>query len=105
MAIFCTRCGTELPDVAHFCSNCGVAVVSAGPRRPLVRPRIGRQVAGVCIGLSQTYGWDLALVRVVAVGITICTGLLVGLVAYLACWIGIPEEPLPTPPGEYSQKI
>jgi phage shock protein PspC (stress-responsive transcriptional regulator) len=66
------------------------------PGRPLVRPIIGRQIAGVCIGLSQAYGWDLALVRIFAViGLFFSGGLVA--VAYLACWIGIPEESVPLP--------
>jgi phage shock protein PspC (stress-responsive transcriptional regulator) len=83
---------------ARFCSNCGAAVpvVTYITGRPLVRPIVGRQVAGVCIGLSQAYGWDLALVRILAVIGLFFSGGTVGVV-YLACWIGIPEEPLPLP--------
>ena len=58
MAVFCNGCGTGLPHSARFCSNCG-AVISAAPAmpgRPLVRPMMGRQIAGVCIGLAQAYG-------------------------------------------------
>jgi phage shock protein C len=57
---------------------------------------VGRQIAGVCIGLSQAYGWDLALVRILAfLGLIFSGGLV--FVAYLACWIGIPEEPFLLP--------
>jgi phage shock protein PspC (stress-responsive transcriptional regulator) len=62
----------------------------------LVRPVIGRQIAGVCIGLAQAYGWDLALVRIFTVIGFFFSGGLVA-VAYLACWIGIPEEPIAIP--------
>jgi phage shock protein PspC (stress-responsive transcriptional regulator) len=98
MAFFCHHCGTGLPVGARFCSNCGAVVIAGAyvPGRPLVRPIIGRQIAGVCIGLSQAYGWDLALVRIFAViGLFFSGGLVA--VAYLACWIGIPEEPIPLP--------
>jgi phage shock protein C len=98
MTFFCQHCGSGLPVGARFCSNCGAAVSVATyiPGRPLVRPIAGRQIAGVCIGLSQAYGWDLALVRIfTALGLFFSGGT-VGLV-YLACWIGIPEEPLPLP--------
>jgi phage shock protein PspC (stress-responsive transcriptional regulator) len=80
----------------RFCSSCGAAVPAGAniPGRPLVRPIAGRQIAGVCIGLSQAYGWDLALVRILAVVGLFFSGGTVGVV-YLACWIGIPEEPLP----------
>lgn len=98
MGAFCQRCGSGLPSNARFCSNCGAAVpVATGiPGRPLVRPVVGRQIAGVCIGLAQAYGWDVALVRIFTVmGLFFSAGL-VG-VAYLACWIGIPEESVPLP--------
>ena len=66
------------------------------PGRPLVRPIVGRQIAGVCIGLAQAYGWDVALVRIfTVVGLFVSGGLVA--VAYLAGWIGIPEEPIAIP--------
>ena len=96
MGVFCHRCGTQLPASARFCSNCGNVIVGMqqGPGRPLVRPYAGRSIAGVCIGLSKAYGWDVALVRILTVVAFFFTGGIVA-VAYLACWIGIPEEPLP----------
>ncbi|MGB8261132.1 MAG: PspC domain-containing protein [Terracidiphilus sp.] len=96
MAVFCQRCGTGLPTSARFCSNCGqvVPVPEFIPGRPLVRPILGRQVAGVCIGLAQAYGWDVALVRIFTVlGFFFSCGLVA--VAYLAGWIGIPDEAAP----------
>jgi len=104
MAAFCQRCGTGLPTSAHFCSNCGAAVPVAQPipGKPLIRPRAGRQIGGVCLALAQTYGWDVTVVRIVAVLALIFTSGLVG-VAYLAAWIGIPEEPLL--PGPISPSV
>jgi phage shock protein C len=98
MAVFCTQCGTGLPQTARFCSNCGGTIPFTHPMacRPLIRPRAGREVAGVCIALAQAYGWDLALVRIFTVLGFFFSGGLVG-VAYLACWVGIPEEPLALP--------
>ncbi len=71
--------------------------------RPLYRPRAGRAIAGVCIALAQANGWDVAIVRILTILGFILSGGFVG-IAYLAGWIGIPEEPLPatmTPPGTY----
>ena len=66
----------------------------AMPGRPLVRPIVGRKIAGVCIGLAQAYNWDVALVRVFAViGFFFSGGLV--FVAYLAGWVGIPSEEYP----------
>jgi phage shock protein PspC (stress-responsive transcriptional regulator) len=76
------------------------------PGRPLVRPIVGRQIAGVCIGVAQANGWDVTVVRVLTVVGCLFTSGLVG-VAYLAGWIGIPEEtvgiPGVYPPGTYPQ--
>jgi phage shock protein PspC (stress-responsive transcriptional regulator) len=73
------------------------------PGRPLVRARVGRQIAGVCLGLAKTNGWDVTVVRVVAVLGLIFTSGLAG-VAYLAAWIGIPEDPAEQP-GAYPPGI
>jgi phage shock protein C len=67
-----------------------------GPGTRLYRPHFGRKLAGVCIGLAQTYGWDIALVRIFTVIGFFFSGGLVA-VAYLACWIGMPDEPVALP--------
>lgn len=95
MSFYCQRCGTALPPSARFCSNCGNVVTAAPtPGKPLVRPLAGRQIAGVCIGVSQANGWNVTTVRILTVAGFLLTSGLVG-VAYLAGWIGIPEEPFP----------
>lgn len=98
MAFFCQCCGTGLPPSARFCSSCGAVVPVAPciPGRGLFRPIVGRKIAGVCIGVAQTYGWDVALVRILTVVGFFCTSGFVG-VAYFAGWIGIPEEPISLP--------
>jgi len=108
MAVFCNRCGTGLPSSARFCSNCGAVIASlhAVPGRPLIRPRVGRQIAGVCLALAQSNGWDVAVVRILAVLGFFFSGGFVG-VAYLAAWIGIPDEPLGPAemPGAYPPSV
>ena len=69
------------------------------PNRPLLRPHAGRVIGGVCLALAQAYGWDVALIRIFSVLGCFFSGGMVG-VAYLAAWIGIPEEPVPYP-GAY----
>ena len=98
MAAFCQSCGNGLPQSARFCIKCGSPAPGSQPMpgRPLIRPHVGRMIGGVCLALAQAHGWDVALVRVLAVlGCFFSSGL-VG-VAYLAAWIGIPEEPPPFP--------
>ena len=65
-----------------------------------MRPRDGRQIAGVCIALARANGWDVAVIRILAV-VGLCVSGGVFGIAYLACWIGIPEEPLGLPGGTY----
>ncbi len=112
MAVYCHQCGTGLPPTARFCSNCGSTIQAPQPipGRPLMRPREGRQIAGVCIALARANGWDVAVVRILAViGLCISGGFFG--IAYLACWVGIPEEPLGLPgssnypPGAYPPGI
>ena len=105
MPVYCHRCGTGLPGTARFCSNCGAGIPSAAqiPGRPLVRPIVGRQVAGVCIALAQANGWDVAPVRILTVIGFFFSGGLVA-IAYLAGWIGIPEEPIGIP-GAYPPQV
>jgi phage shock protein C len=105
MAVFCNRCGTGLPSSARFCSSCGAAIAGSQPipGRPLIRPLRGRQIAGVCLALAQSNGWDVSVVRIfTVVGFFVSSGL-VG-VAYVAAWIGIPEE-TPNLPGMYPPGI
>lgn len=119
MSAYCSNCGSALPPMARFCSTCGnvIAGFAQGGYPPgypppgfqpgyapfaprLVRPIFGRQFAGVCAGFARTYGWDLGLVRILAV----VSGIFLfpfPEIFYLACWIGIPEEPvgeIPPPP-------
>ena len=108
MSVSCKNCGNAMNDEARFCSVCG-APVSAPQAQPysaypgagyaptrLVRPRMGRMIAGVCLGLAYNYGWDVVWVRVITVLLTIFGGG-IGLIAYIVFWIVMPEEPLPMP--------
>ena len=101
MAFFCQHCGDALPASARFCSRCGAAVPAEPyiPGRPLMRPFAGRQIAGVCLALARSYGWDAALVRLIAVLALVVSGGAIG-VAYLAGWVAIPAE-TPAAPGNY----
>jgi len=106
MPFFCNRCGAGLPTSARFCSSCGTTIPPAAqpmPGRPLIRPRMGRQIAGVCLALAQSNGWDVSVIRILAVlGFFFSSGL-VG-VAYVAAWIGIPDE-MPNLPGPYPPSV
>jgi len=60
-------------------------------RKRLVRPREGRKIAGVCMGMAEYFDIDVTVVRVVWLVAAFMTG--VGFIAYLVAWIVIPDEP------------
>lgn len=62
----------------------------------LLRPRYDRKIAGVCAAFARAYGWDLTLVRLVVVALVLFGG--GGVLAYVICWIVIPEDPVALPP-------
>jgi phage shock protein PspC (stress-responsive transcriptional regulator) len=56
----------------------------------LFRPRSGRVIGGVCAALARRFGWDVTLVRVLAVASILIPGPQV--LAYLIAWAIIPAE-------------
>ncbi len=56
----------------------------------LIRPRRGRILAGVCLGIANRYGWNPALVRVLWIILSFFPGPL--WIAYVALWIFVPAE-------------
>lgn len=70
------------------------------PERPssdpsFVRPREGRMLAGVCAGIAERWSFDVTLVRIAAVALTLLNG--VGLIAYVAAWLLSPSVDGPAP--------
>jgi phage shock protein PspC (stress-responsive transcriptional regulator) len=59
--------------------------------RKLVRPRQGRKVAGVALGVANYFDVDATLVRIIWAFLLLPGGL-PGLVPYLICWLLMPEE-------------
>jgi phage shock protein C len=100
--MYCTNCGRQLEDEARYCSSCGTARNSTGPRfsemQKLTRPREGKMIAGVCAGVARYLDLDVTLVRIlwVLVAIFPC---IPGIAAYLVCWFLMPADPetFPTP--------
>lgn len=57
----------------------------------LVRPKQGRVIAGVAIGLAQRFNMSVTGVRVIWI-LLLLPGGLPGVVPYLICWTLIPSE-------------
>ena len=108
----CTACGKELNFGARFCSNCGQAVPAqpfTPPTQPyappfqqrIYRPHYGRVFGGVCAGLAQHFGWDVALVRILLC-VLVIFGCGTPILAYIIAWIVIPQEPYFFPTAPYT---
>jgi len=79
----------ERPDTEQD-NHAGSFGFGPQPGKRLTRNPIGRMLGGVCTGLADYLGVDVAIVRLGFVGLTLLSG--VGIVAYAACWIVIPQE-------------
>lgn len=58
--------------------------------KKIMRPREGRKIAGVCQALANFFGLDVSIIRIVWLLAVLLGG--TGLLAYLVCWLVIPEE-------------
>ena len=91
--MYCNYCGKVVQDDANVCAYCGKRVGAVAARRKLVRPRVGRKIAGVCLGLAEYFDLDVTLIRLVWLVAAI---LLIPFswLGYIVAWIIVPEEPV-----------
>lgn len=97
--MFCTCCAKELGQEDRFCSACGAArqprpIFNDRRGAQFSRPREGKKIAGVCAGVARYFELDVTLVRIVWI-VLVFIPPVPGLIAYLACWIAMPKDPLP----------
>lgn len=64
----------------------------ASKHSKLKRSSSDKVVAGVCGGLADWLGWDVTVVRLVYVLISIFSAGFPGLLVYFVLWIVMPEE-------------
>ena len=95
--MYCNYCGKVIQDDANVCAYCGIRVGAVTARHRLVRPRVGRKVAGVCQGIANQFGWDVTLVRVVTALLGLFT-FPIAILVYLLMWLIVPEEARTVPP-------
>jgi len=98
--MICPNCRREIAEYSNFCSFCGArqAEVAAarrvGPKR-LMRSSTDSKMGGVCGGLAEYFEADPGIVRIVATLITIASGLVFGILAYVVAWVILPLAPAP----------
>jgi phage shock protein C len=102
--MYCYNCGKELEQEARYCSICGTQKASVWPSSGETRPprrfsrvREGKKIAGVCGGVARHFDLDVTLVRILWILVTIFPPI-PGLIAYIVCWIAMPQDPLPYRP-------
>lgn len=62
------------------------------PKKPIRRSRRDRVLGGVCAGLAAWADWHPSVVRVLYVVVTVFTGFVLGIAAYLVLWVFLPVE-------------
>src|SRR5258708_37262623 len=90
--MYCNYCGKVIQEDANLCAYCGTRVGGMIARKRLVRPYVGRKVAGVCLGMAEYFDLDVSLVRVVW-AIAAILGPPIGIIGYIIGWIGMPNGP------------
>jgi phage shock protein C len=90
--MYCNYCGKVIQEDANLCAYCGTRVGAVIARKRLMRPRVGRKIAGVCLGVAEYFDLDVTLIRIVWVVVSIL-GFPIGIVSYVIGWIVMPEVP------------
>ena len=61
-------------------------------QKKLYRSKKDRMIAGVCGGIAEYLNIDSTVIRLLWVVVTLFTGIVPGIIAYIIAWIIIPEK-------------
>ena len=62
------------------------------PGNSLVRSTHDAMLAGVCSGIAHWLGWDITLVRVLYIGVSVVSVAFPGILVYILLWIVMPAD-------------
>lgn len=51
-----------------------------------------KKLYGVCAGIADYMGWDVSILRILWVVVSLCTGIGLGVIVYLVCALVMPME-------------
>ena len=91
--MICRACQREIADYSNFCYYCGTRQVPGVVGKRLMRSATDKKIAGVCGGFAEYFAVDATIFRIVAAFVTLATGILPGIVAYIVAWVLMPEGP------------
>lgn len=60
--------------------------------KKLVRPAVGAKLAGVCAGIANYFGFDVKIVRIIYVVLTLFSAAFPGILLYLFLMLLMPKE-------------
>jgi len=92
--MLCRSCQKDVPENALYCPQCG-AVQGPTPRK-LFRSRREQKLLGVCGGFAEYWQVDPTLVRALYLVLTFLTGILPGLLLYIALALLMPAQESPS---------
>ena len=92
---------TQLPPEPGPTGSTGPSEPPRPAQRVVRRSRSERVLAGVCGGVGRYLGVDPVLLRIAFIILALANGL--GVIAYVVCWVAIPEEQPDQPPGPPSE--
>jgi phage shock protein PspC (stress-responsive transcriptional regulator) len=59
--------------------------------RPPLRKSKNKMIAGVCAGIAEWTGWDVTVVRLLYVLLSVLSAAFPGILVYLVLWIVMPD--------------
>jgi phage shock protein C len=62
------------------------------PDQKLTRSTRNKLLAGVCGGIAQWLGWNVTVVRLLYVLLSIASAAFPGILVYIILWVAMPQE-------------